>query len=209
MTINETGDHTLWPAGPIKAKYVEKEHAIVDGVDISGHWNRMFEQRVITEYTPELIEKIADHPRRGIICELLSVRQVCRRLPCGCGRELRSAQAVSLCPNRHGLDRSARTLAVHHLRQLPARVPQRSEHGQDHARRARAGHSRGQVCPCRITAGIREHRQDRQSARTASAQTRRVDSKRRRGCADHQRLGSPCGCALVCRFVSFVSSARH
>ena len=48
------------PAGPIKAKYVEKEHAVVDGVDISGHWNRMFEQRTIFEYTPELIEKIAD-----------------------------------------------------------------------------------------------------------------------------------------------------
>lgn len=50
------------PAGPIKAKYVEKEHAIVDGVDVSGHWNRMFEERVITEYTPELIQKIAAIP---------------------------------------------------------------------------------------------------------------------------------------------------
>jgi len=50
------------PAGPIKAKYVEKEHAVVDGVDISGHWKRMFEQRTIFEYTPELIEKIADLP---------------------------------------------------------------------------------------------------------------------------------------------------
>ena len=45
-----------------KVKSVEKEHIVVDGVDISGHWNRMFEQRVITEYTPELIEKIADLP---------------------------------------------------------------------------------------------------------------------------------------------------
>jgi heterodisulfide reductase subunit C len=50
------------PAGPIKAKIVEKEHAVVDGVDISGHWNRMFEQRTIFEYTPELIEKIASIP---------------------------------------------------------------------------------------------------------------------------------------------------
>ena len=48
--------------GPIKAKYVEKEHAVVDGVDVSGHWNRMFEQRTIFEYTPELIEKIAAIP---------------------------------------------------------------------------------------------------------------------------------------------------
>ncbi len=48
--------------GPIKAKYVEKEHAVVDGVDVSGHWNRMFEQRTIFEYTPELIEKVASIP---------------------------------------------------------------------------------------------------------------------------------------------------
>jgi len=40
----------------------EKEVAIIDGMDISGAWNRMFEQRVIWEYTPELIEKIADLP---------------------------------------------------------------------------------------------------------------------------------------------------
>ncbi len=37
----------------------EKETAVVDGMDISGPWNRMFEQRVIWEYTPELIEQIA------------------------------------------------------------------------------------------------------------------------------------------------------
>ena len=50
------------PAGPIKATIVEKEHAVVDGVDISGHGNRMFEQRTIFDYTPELIEKIAEIP---------------------------------------------------------------------------------------------------------------------------------------------------
>ena len=38
----------------------EKEHLIQDGVDISGHWNRMFEQRVIWDYTPELIDKVTD-----------------------------------------------------------------------------------------------------------------------------------------------------
>ena len=32
-----------------KAKAIEKEHIVVDGVDVSGHWNRMFEQRVITQ----------------------------------------------------------------------------------------------------------------------------------------------------------------
>ena len=41
---------------------IEIEHAVIDGVDISGHWSRMFEQRVIFEYTPDLIEKITDLP---------------------------------------------------------------------------------------------------------------------------------------------------
>ena len=45
-----------------KAKAIEKENIVVDGIDVSGHWNRMFEQRVITEYTPELIEKVASIP---------------------------------------------------------------------------------------------------------------------------------------------------
>ena len=40
----------------------EKETAIVEGMDISGPWNRMFEQRVVWEYTPELIEQIANLP---------------------------------------------------------------------------------------------------------------------------------------------------
>ncbi len=37
----------------------EKETAVVEGMDISGPWNRMFEQRVIWEYTPDLIDQIA------------------------------------------------------------------------------------------------------------------------------------------------------
>lgn len=38
-----------------------KEHKelIVDGMDISGHWNRMFGQRAIFDFTPELIDKVA------------------------------------------------------------------------------------------------------------------------------------------------------
>ena len=40
----------------------EKEHVIQEGMDISGHWNRMFEQRVIWDYTPELIEKVTEVP---------------------------------------------------------------------------------------------------------------------------------------------------
>ncbi len=41
-------------------RIVEKEHVIQEGMDISGHWNRMFEQRVIWDYTPELLEKVTD-----------------------------------------------------------------------------------------------------------------------------------------------------
>ena len=48
-----------------KTKPFEKENAIVDGVDISGRWSRMFEQRVIFEYTPELIQKVAGFPDAG------------------------------------------------------------------------------------------------------------------------------------------------
>src|SRR6266536_5591532 len=51
----------------------------------------------------------------GIICQLLSVCQMCPGLPGGRGRQLWSAQTLSLCSNRHGPDRSARTLALHHL----------------------------------------------------------------------------------------------
>ena len=38
----------------------EKEHLIQEGMDISGHWNRMFEQRVLWDYTPELMDKVTD-----------------------------------------------------------------------------------------------------------------------------------------------------
>lgn len=43
-------------------RIIEKEHVIQDGMDISGHWNRMFEQRVIWDYTPELIDKVTELP---------------------------------------------------------------------------------------------------------------------------------------------------
>jgi Fe-S oxidoreductase len=46
----------------VKATPIEKENIVVDGVDISGQWNRMFEQRVIFRYTPENIEEIAALP---------------------------------------------------------------------------------------------------------------------------------------------------
>ena len=38
----------------------EHEHLVVDGMDISGHWNRMFGQRVIFDYSHENLAKVAD-----------------------------------------------------------------------------------------------------------------------------------------------------
>ncbi len=40
----------------------ELEHVVVDDMDISGHWNRMFEQRVIFDYDPHQIDRVADLP---------------------------------------------------------------------------------------------------------------------------------------------------
>ena len=36
----------------------EKDHALVEGIDIPGHWNRMFETRVITDYDPGTLDEI-------------------------------------------------------------------------------------------------------------------------------------------------------
>lgn len=44
------------------AEIWERETAIVEGINISGSWNRMFGQRVIWDYTPERIEEIASLP---------------------------------------------------------------------------------------------------------------------------------------------------
>jgi dimethylglycine catabolism B len=41
----------------------EVDKLVVDGMDISGHWNRMFEQRVIWDYDgPDILAKITDLP---------------------------------------------------------------------------------------------------------------------------------------------------
>ena len=40
----------------------EQEHLEFEGMDISGHWNRMFEQRVIWDYDTAGFEKIAALP---------------------------------------------------------------------------------------------------------------------------------------------------
>ncbi len=39
-------------------RVLELEQAVVDGVDISGRWNRMFSQRAITEYPTEALDWI-------------------------------------------------------------------------------------------------------------------------------------------------------
>lgn len=41
-----------------KRKIYEKEEVILEGMDVSGHWNRMFEDRTITDFTIENKEKI-------------------------------------------------------------------------------------------------------------------------------------------------------
>ncbi|MBI2821609.1 MAG: 4Fe-4S dicluster domain-containing protein, partial [Acidobacteria bacterium] len=43
-----------------KDRIKEKEHVVLDGMDISGHWNRMFEQRVIWDYNTDLLDKVTD-----------------------------------------------------------------------------------------------------------------------------------------------------
>lgn len=40
------------------ARIMEKEKVVVEGVDISGHWNRMFEQRVIWNYDTDIMDRI-------------------------------------------------------------------------------------------------------------------------------------------------------
>ena len=42
--------------------YVQKENVIIDGVDISGHWNKMYEPREITSYDLTYMDKLTDLP---------------------------------------------------------------------------------------------------------------------------------------------------
>jgi Fe-S oxidoreductase len=46
----------------IQEEVKEKEHLIVDGMDVSGHWNRMFGQRVIWDYDLDNLDKVTDLP---------------------------------------------------------------------------------------------------------------------------------------------------
>ncbi|MFZ1059336.1 MAG: (Fe-S)-binding protein [Candidatus Rokuibacteriota bacterium] len=41
---------------------LEKEHAVVEGIDLPGHWNRMFGTRVITDYDLSTLDQITDLP---------------------------------------------------------------------------------------------------------------------------------------------------
>lgn len=41
---------------------IEKEMAVIDGYELPGQWNRMFEQRVIWDYDVEQLERIGDLP---------------------------------------------------------------------------------------------------------------------------------------------------
>ncbi len=45
-----------------KAKPIELEMAVVDGVSLPGHWNRMFESRVISEYDVAVLSEITAIP---------------------------------------------------------------------------------------------------------------------------------------------------
>jgi Fe-S oxidoreductase len=40
----------------------EEKQLVVDGMDISGHWNRMFEQRVIWDYDVAQLDRVTDLP---------------------------------------------------------------------------------------------------------------------------------------------------
>ena len=43
-------------------KYTEKEEAVVEGVDISGIWNRMYEPRELTGYDLTFMDKVTETP---------------------------------------------------------------------------------------------------------------------------------------------------
>ncbi len=45
-----------------KQSFVQKENAIVDGIDISGHWNRMYEPREITSYDTSGLDQLREVP---------------------------------------------------------------------------------------------------------------------------------------------------
>ncbi len=43
-----------------KNQIIEKEKAVVDGIELSADWNRMFEQRVLFDYDTSALDKVTD-----------------------------------------------------------------------------------------------------------------------------------------------------
>ena len=186
----------------------EKEVAIIDGMDISGAWNRMFEQRVIWEYTPELIEKIADLPGGESLGWCYGCAKCTAVCPVDIVGDYSPRKILPQDPAGHRPVCLRRPVAVHHLHELPARVSKRSEHDPDHAGGARAGRAEWGA-PAGATEGVRGHRQARQPARPTAAQARRLDQAGRRAGADPGRSGPAGGRLVVRRLVSLLPSARH
>lgn len=42
--------------------FVQKDHAVVEGIDISGHWNKMYDPREIVSYDTAQLEKLTAIP---------------------------------------------------------------------------------------------------------------------------------------------------
>ncbi|MDH5382105.1 MAG: heterodisulfide reductase-related iron-sulfur binding cluster, partial [Cyclobacteriaceae bacterium] len=45
-----------------KKQIIEKESVIVDGIELTADWNRMFEQRVVFDYDTSTLDKVTDVP---------------------------------------------------------------------------------------------------------------------------------------------------
>ena len=100
----------------------QKEVAIVQGVDISGQWNRMFEERVIWDYDTSKLDEIT---------QIEGAESLGACYQCG--------KCTPVCPVDHVGDysprkifrktqigyqpaRKSRPVALHHLYELPACV---------------------------------------------------------------------------------------
>ena len=104
--------------------------------------------------------------RRGRVDRVvLRLRQVRPGLPRRRRRRVRPAQDPPQAADRRRPLRRPRPVAVHDLRQLPARLPEGGGHDQDHARRARGGDDARRGGARRAPGRLREHLQVRQRAR--------------------------------------------
>ncbi len=144
-------------------------------VELHGMWNRMFEPRVLTEHTPDRFAELAalaGTPSRwsGATAAASASR---------CARSTRSAEYGPRKIHRKvqtGIDliERPRPVAVHHVHELPAGLPQGGRHDPDHA--DRAGGSRRRRQGARRAAGrVREDLPLRQRAGREPAAPRAVD----------------------------------